>query len=1006
MSVTQLLATTSAEEHWHAVAGPWLREQAVTAWKEVLPTVVLTPGRAEGFHLRSRLVEEGTPLLGVRFWTPSDARQFLLAQYPIKVRTATQSDLRLLTRTCAERLVQRDGAENASLRSVIREPAAFLRAYDLLLGAGWNPAQDGADYGRELALELQREMDKSGIATQAGLHRQLFGEASRTPRAAIANLLVSGFNAAHWPLWDLLKALVRSSEQAVVALSQPRYFGETIDQLWINSWEDFTKQETAIPDTAVESPQALLAPLAASYETGARETFPDLDLTFCVTPDLATQTRAIVLHALDYLQRDECTRLGLVFPEANALALGVADELRRLGIPMNDGPGVLTPGPFECRAWPAWLALQEEPGVPRLIAWLRACEAEDRSTGAEPGLGAETIASVVEGALGETLVDDLAFLARHLESNRDKHNARAVAEFLQHRVALPKEETFARFLELTREALALRGWEFLLAALEAEPPEWLRKSKAMLSRRVFLDWLRESNDSQTRVRGKESNHFYGRVHLLVYGQLGGQTWSHLILTGMNEGVWPRVFEAGAFGSRHELAALNQQARALNRRVRGEGTQGEGQEVVREGFGHCLLPLERQDLALRDLCAALESTSHAVCLAAVTTEAGRGLLPSDFFNHSYHVATGHTLSEESFRRLANATAAWCREHAVLLKTNGELPTVPIEYTRAAHAARRDATQPFGAYEFAYDTPPERPIQLWCKEWESAWNHPATVWLESVIGASQWPEGTLSWPRAIGTWAHDWLAQALRENGESQAATLIPLVETAAERTQRRVRERASSAGLELYPWWEQVWAHARAVAVGLAENLQPVVPGRRFEAEYRLRRNIAAALPGSPLADFELKGRIDLLLFPPGEGSVDPTAESFSGTPCWVVDFKTGSAKALKASDVAKGGGLQSLLYAMAMRSLGAGATNFSLLTRNAELKEQVDLDTALQNDALFRSLEIMHRAGIFGMRPDAESEYGFSPEYPLATRFIARHILEAKWARVHGGLPGEEEEDA
>ncbi len=69
---------------------------------------------------------------------------------------------------------------------------------------------------------------------------------------------------------------------------------------------------------------------------------------------------------------------------------------------------------------------------------------------------------------------------------------------------------------------------------------------------------------------------------------------------------------------------------------------------------------------------------------------------------------------------------------------------------AHAARRDAAQPFGAYEFAYDTPPEQPVQLWCKAWEDAWNHPATVWLESVVGTAAWPEGMLSWPRAIGTW----------------------------------------------------------------------------------------------------------------------------------------------------------------------------------------------------------------------------------------------------------------
>ncbi len=367
----QLIATTSVEEHWRAVAGPWLRAQAAEAWKDVRPTVVLTPSRAEGFYLRSKLVAVGQPLLGVRFWTPSDLRTFLLAHCRIPVSTATQAELRLLARLCAERLAPRDGADNASLRSVVREPAAFLRAYDLLLGAGWNPARDGAEYGRELASELQREMEKGGIATQAGLHRRLWQEASVSPRPAIANLLVSGFNAAHWPLWDLLKAAVLSAEQTVVALAQPRLFGEAVDQLWHGSWEDFAKTTIVIPDSPPELAPAPFSALAASYESGTHEPLPELDLTCCVTPDISSQTRAVVLRALDFLQRDDCTRLGIAFPQANALALGVAEELQRLEVPMNDGTGALAPGPFERRSWPTWLALQEEPGVPALIAWLR-----------------------------------------------------------------------------------------------------------------------------------------------------------------------------------------------------------------------------------------------------------------------------------------------------------------------------------------------------------------------------------------------------------------------------------------------------------------------------------------------------------------------------------------------------------------------------------------------------------------------------------------------------------
>jgi len=173
MPVMRLFTTTSAEEHWQTLAGPWLRAQAATAWKERRPTVILTPSRAEGFYLRGRLVAERVPFLGLRFWTPSDARRFLREHYLPTLGAPTQAELRLLARSCAERLAQRDHAEHAPLRSVVREPAAFLRACDLLLGGGWNPAHDGAPYGLELARELQRELETNQIATQAGLHREL-----------------------------------------------------------------------------------------------------------------------------------------------------------------------------------------------------------------------------------------------------------------------------------------------------------------------------------------------------------------------------------------------------------------------------------------------------------------------------------------------------------------------------------------------------------------------------------------------------------------------------------------------------------------------------------------------------------------------------------------------------------------------------------------------------------------------------------------------------------------
>jgi hypothetical protein len=160
----------------------------------------------------------------------------------------------------------------------------------------------------------------------------------------------------------------------------------------------------------------------------------------------------------------------------------------------------------------------------------------------------------------------------------------------------------------------------------------------------------------------------------------------------------------------------------------------------------------------------------------------------------------------------------------------------------------------------------------------------------------------------------------------------------------------------------------------------------------------------------LKGRIDLLLVEPGPGGVerpagDELAEGdFSGCACWVVDFKTGSAQSLSVKKIGEGTGLQPVLYALAVRARGAVSTAISLHTGDAPLKPQVQLDDVLEITPLFRSLEKFHRDGVFGMRADADNAYGYSPSYPMATRFVPKNILEAKWALVHGAASGEEGE--
>jgi hypothetical protein len=1004
MASPQLYFTASIEEQWQSLVGPWLREQARTAWSDPRPTVILAPTRAEGFYLRSRLVEEGINFIGLRFWTPSDARAFLTGELSPNIGAAAQPELRLLARLAAEKLLKKSSADDAIINSTAQEPDPFLRAYELLLGAGWEPDIKGAPYGRKLAAELKRLLKENNLATQSGIHRNLRSSQASANRAILlANLLVVGFNATHWPLWDLLQAVVSSAQQATISLSRPRRFGQSLDELWTGSWEEILRVPVEVPEGPVVDAISPFADLVTSYEDGTSGDISVSDLTFLVAPDLATQAQGIILKVIDYLKHDSCTRLGIVFPELNALALEVVAQLTKLGIPLDDGTRAIQPGIFERRAWTTWIDLQQEPSVGKLSAWLRACESQGLSCGLGD-LSARDAIGLLDGALGETLVDDLDFLVRYLEEKSPRRHVGELIDFLHQRIVLPPIATFSEFFSLTLQMLNGNGWQEHHASLKTEPSAWLMESKEIFSRRTFLDWLKESTDSRTQKR--DGNHFYGKVHLLIYAQMTGQTWSHLILTGLNEGVWPRVFESEAFGSRHELIALNEAAKSLNSLSRTQGRQGQGHETVKAGHSHCLLPLERLSLSLRDLCAALEGTGQAVCLAAMTTETGRSLLPSDFFNHAYHAKVGQVLDEEVFRSLANQTVAWIDNHGKLFpSTSGH--SLEIAATCIAFEARRDIAQPFGPYEFSFKEPPVRPIQLSCKKWEDAWNHPSQVWLDEIVGVSSWPEGRLIWPQAVGTWVHRWLASALRECRENNSLSdFLPRLRAVARDQLVRTQNLAKVSGLALYPWWEQVWGQAESIALGLGESLVLVLQDKIFLTEYSLPENIRVALPGSSISDFALTGRMDLLVVEPGARPCDPPNSDFTGCTCWVIDFKTGAAASLTAKKVGEGSGLQPVLYALAARARGAGPVAISLHTFTTPLKEQVQLDDALAMTDLFRSLDTLHRSGIFGMRDDAQNAYGFSPTYPMATRYISPEILDAKWERVHGSAsvnPGEDE---
>ena len=157
------------------------------------------------------------------------------------------------------------------------------------------------------------------------------------------------------------------AESATVCLTDPRAEAEDLDAAWVGTWEEtFGAAQPIAADIASPLTDVLRLPDTAASAHGARPS-PRASRLSSSGEDTAEQARAIVAQALQFLADPACERLGVLFPAAGALSRRVAALLAELDVPHHDGLAHHAPGPLEDAAWPAWLALQENPRLPALL---------------------------------------------------------------------------------------------------------------------------------------------------------------------------------------------------------------------------------------------------------------------------------------------------------------------------------------------------------------------------------------------------------------------------------------------------------------------------------------------------------------------------------------------------------------------------------------------------------------------------------------------------------------
>jgi hypothetical protein len=984
-----LLVVPSLQEAWDDAIVPWFDQVLPGAWQREWPALVVVPTRGQANDLKARLIAKGSSHLGLRFVTASSLRALLARDDATPA--AEPEHLRLLLAIAASEMEDwPNESEALAAKAVARAPALLLRALDRLETAGWKFEELRLPSFAPVVQRFNEQLKKCGFVLPGETDRRRLQQAARG-RREFSHVLITGFDGAHWAEWFLLRTAVKLAENATIVLEEPRENFSDVDLCWIGSWEEVCGEAQRRPRATTALGDSLFSEMEMR---GGAETTKRFD--FLIGTNFSEQAEAITRQCVRYLADQKCTRLGVIFPGSGALPRLVASSLERLEIRHNDGLGHIVPGIFESAEWQAWIELQQ---APRLNSLLRFLNALPDPAVVSPKISRRVFEQILRESYKEVLLDDLELL-REFCATRVDDKSQSAAEALRALPFLPPRATFAQFLEQTHAALAHLDWKQHALELANVARDWSQRLDTKFSRALFLRWLEETAATSAAARSAAGDHPYARVQLLTVARAQNQEWSHLILAGWNEGAWPPP--AGAeFARAEEIRAFNHSVQQLNKRAARQGSQGEGHTSVRENHSLYLGPGEQRAIALRQFDALLESASEGVTLAASLVQEDapeRFWNPSECFTELYLKTGRGPLTQTTLKNLQRATALLPKPAVA----------TDVQQTMIAFNTRRDSSKPAGEYDFALRLNESyRPVpKLSVSDLQRMVSSPAIIWMKRYLGVEAPEDAANPWAATTGKWVHHWLANIIEIRGGTIFSAFPSLtkidkrIRLAADERCAALRRLCDLLGKVVPDWWKSGWLNARYLARHLGAKIGGAKGWEWIATELAVGREGAVKIADG--VEFELHGQVDLVL-------AQNDAASFAGQKIWIVDYKTGSTRELKTSDLhdnlVKGTTLQLGLYALAMRELGAAEVSMSIISlvvKNVTPQLSV-VDLAPHTD-VFADLAEMQRTGVFGMRGEIRPAFGYSAPYPLATLSIDNDILEDKWALTHPALVLEKEE--
>lgn len=958
-----LCETLSFEDAWEGIIHNWLAR--VCSEIKDLPRAVIVPNDATIQFIKEQLLKYDIPLLNVYFFTPGTLRHFIAKRYNVQGDSELRENLQLLMKSVANDLQNNDVARSAAI-----EPEQFVRLADTIDSAGWGINALRNKSVRELIKKYQEAQSFYGIVTTQKIVDELYDLSKKYSKEIFSDVLIYGFSSRHWANYKLLITAARSVNKATICLLTQNS-SRIIDQAWLGSWEEEFGFSKLILGPVQNKPFAYLS---YSFEESSisqdrsEQSLPEI----YIAEDILREAEVIVAKIAEILGEELRPTVGIVFPnQTSPLARAVGSLLEREQIAHYNHLGYLGGITRQRQLFELWVVWQKSMRLSCLCVFL------ERLTH-EGILAYEEFSKFLKksrSALQSVLTDNIEVVYAYLKFS--SYDELLVDEWK----LLPNEGTFQLYMQLAKDALKeiilSKDWELA----EQRAGLFLKNFERIIKKEDFLSWL----SSVTKTLGRTSNYWgeqqYAAVHMLTEEESLTQSWTHLILSGVNQGEWPSDKPEVLFLESKYLQELNYASLK-------EGRQGEGHYAVREGLSLFLSPIDHYEMSRCNFGVLIGRPSKQLIVTAhlKSPEEGKEILISEFLEKLYSIIGVTLLDKGTTKAILKNTNDWI--YPWLLKFKQGTEKIFAEVKHAYHQ-RRDIQNGFNEYTFSFKEVNKEALNVSCKAWEDILLNPERAWFKHIlkIEGRSFVFGKGLYALAKGIWVHEWInleKKGIRMSIESWEA----IIESQARDVYKVVEKIYKSMGEVLPDIWKAYWHETRRVTISLCKALGDNLCDGYLFPEFSLSDD---SIDESFLLNIPLKGRVDLMIYALADLNIKDNSLK-------IFDFKTGASGALTKDKLRKGIGIQLVLYALKFYKEGFKQIEVSIIQPGVAFKKQLDLNDILENITIFDAINFIYESGKLGVRNLMGGNYENNFNFPLATIKVEDIVLEKKWMLTHSNL--------